>query len=366
MAKKIREQAVSLISYLQKVKGGDISDNQDVQRCFCWDNSAVNELIVTVLTEDYIPPVILGEEEMGGGLVRQCIVDGLQRSSALLKFRYGNHAITPPAEERVIRYQRKRRGKNNRVCRDENNAVLWDLAEFNLKNKTYDMLPDELKRRFDDYQIRIVIYQDCAMEEVSKLVRRYNNHRAMNASQKAFTYIDRYARKIRVISRCGFLKDCTNYSETERKKGTYEKVICEAAMAVFHLESWKKQPGQMNLFLNRNSSDREFDRISEYADQLQAICGGKFKDLFAPGDIPVWFAVYDRFLRLNVKSGGFVDFLAALTCDLHDKEIGGMSYDSLNRAKGTKEREIIPAKIEFLAKLMAEYFGLEKGWVEGV
>ena len=65
MAKKIREQSISLISYLEKVKDDDISDNQDVQRLFCWDNNAINELIVTVLTDDYIPPLILGEIEFG-------------------------------------------------------------------------------------------------------------------------------------------------------------------------------------------------------------------------------------------------------------------------------------------------------------
>ena len=58
MAKKVREQTVSLSLYLDDVKSGDISENQDVQRAFCWDNSAINELIVTVLTDDYIPPVI--------------------------------------------------------------------------------------------------------------------------------------------------------------------------------------------------------------------------------------------------------------------------------------------------------------------
>ena len=56
MAKKIREQAISLVSYLKNVNSEDISENQDVQRMFCWDSGSINELIVTVLTEDYIPP----------------------------------------------------------------------------------------------------------------------------------------------------------------------------------------------------------------------------------------------------------------------------------------------------------------------
>ena len=49
MAKKVREQTVSLSSYLTSVNSEDISENQDVQRMFCWDNPATNELIVGVL-----------------------------------------------------------------------------------------------------------------------------------------------------------------------------------------------------------------------------------------------------------------------------------------------------------------------------
>ena len=68
MAKKVREQAIALSSYLKSVNSEDISENQDVQRMFCWDNGAINELIYTVLNEDYIPPIILGEEELGDNL----------------------------------------------------------------------------------------------------------------------------------------------------------------------------------------------------------------------------------------------------------------------------------------------------------
>lgn len=90
MAKKVREQALSLSSYLKSVNSEDISENQDVQRMFCWGNEAINELIITVLTEDYIPPIILGEEELGGDLTQQYIVDGIQRTTALNMFRHMN------------------------------------------------------------------------------------------------------------------------------------------------------------------------------------------------------------------------------------------------------------------------------------
>ena len=179
MAKKVREQTVSLSSYLASVNSEDISENQDVQRMFCWDNPAMNELILTVLTEDYIPPIILGEEELGGGLTQEYIVDGIQRTTALNKFRNMNWKTTKSFENSVIQYQAKRRDKEGHLVKDENGSILWDNCEFDIKNKTFEQLPDELKKKFDDYQIRIVVHQNCTMQEISKLVRRYNRNKSI-------------------------------------------------------------------------------------------------------------------------------------------------------------------------------------------
>lgn len=356
MAKKIREQSLSLISYLNKVKDDDISDNQDVQRLFCWDNNAVNELVVTVLTDDYIPPVILGEEEIDDGVVQQYIVDGMQRSSALIRFRYGNYKITSSVEDGQIRYQKKRRDKNNMVCKNEDGSVIWDSAAFDIKGKTFDMLPEELKKRFDDYQIRIVIHQNCTMEQISKLVRRYNNHKAMNASQKAFTYIDNYARKIRAVSQCGFFKNCTAYSEKEKKKGTYEKIVCESVMSIYHLDKWKKQPKQMTVFLNQHSSEKEYDRVLSYASRIEKVCEDRFRNLFVLKDISVWMAVFDEFTKLGIEDSRFPEFMTDLMTKLHDKKVNGTTYDLLEKEGGTKDKKIITAKIHLLTTLMQDYF----------
>ncbi|MCI8993038.1 MAG: DUF262 domain-containing protein [Eubacterium sp.] len=365
MAKKIREQSLSLISYLSKVKDDDISDNQDVQRLFCWDNNAINELVMTVLTDDYIPPVILGEEEIDDGVVQQYIVDGMQRSSALIRFRYGNYKITSSVEDGKIRYQRKKRDKNNLVCKNEEGSVVWDTATFDMKGKTFDMLPEELKKRFDDYQIRIVIHQNCTMEQISKLVRRYNNHKAMNASQKAFTYIDNYARKIRAVSQCSFFKNCTAYSEKEKKKGTYEKIVCESVMTIYHLDKWKKQPKQMSIFLNQHSSEKEYDRVLSYASRIEKVCEDRFRSLFVLKDISVWLAVFDRFTKLGVEDAGFPEFMTDLMTKLHKKEVNGTTYDLLEKEGGTKDKKLITAKIQLLTTLMQDYFSNENAADQG-
>lgn len=79
--------------------------------------------------------------------------------------------------------------------------IVWEFVECDIRNKTYEQLPEELKDRFDGYQIEVAIHQNCDISEISKLVRKYNNHKAMNQAQRAFTYVDAFAKEIRDITK---------------------------------------------------------------------------------------------------------------------------------------------------------------------
>lgn len=359
MAKKVREQAIALSSYLKSVNSEDISENQDVQRMFCWENGAINELIYTVLNEDYIPPIILGEEELGDNLTQQYIVDGIQRTTALNKFRHMNWKTTKSFENSIIQYQKKRRDEKGHLIKDENGSVLWDNCEFDISNKTYEQLPDELKKKFDDYQIRIVIHQNCNMMEISKLVRRYNRNKSMGSNQKALTWIPTYARKIKNIANNEFYKNCVTYSSAKRKNGTYEQTVANSVMTVFHMDNWKKNPKDRNEFIENNSSDKEFNTINEYGNRIAKVCGEKFQSLFVFKDIPVWFAVFHRFTKLELEDSKFAEFLDELVNNLHDKVIDGWSYDMLDKEPGTSDKKLIQNKINTYISLMLEMFDLK-------
>ena len=359
MAKKVREQTVSLSSYLTSVNSEDISENQDVQRMFCWDNPAMNELILTVLTEDYIPPIILGEEELGGGLTQEYIVDGIQRTTALNKFRNMNWKTTKSFENSVIQYQAKRRDENGHLVKDENGSILWDNCEFDIKNKTFEQLPDELKKKFDDYQIRIVVHQNCTMQEISKLVRRYNRNKSMGSNQKALTWIPTYARKIKNIANNEFYKNCVAYSKPMRKNGTYEQTVANSVMATFHINDWKKTPNDRNEYLEENSSFDEFEKVNEYGNRIAKVCCNKFQNVFVFKDILCWIATFHNFTKLGLEDNKFAEFVNALVNDLHDKVVGEWSYDMLDKEAGTSDKKIIQAKIDTYTALMMDYLHID-------
>ena len=69
-------------------------------------------------------------------------------------FRYANTRITKNLDEYVVTYQRKILDEDGNPKRDEKGEIIWESTEFDIRNKTYVQLPEELKERFDGYQIR--------------------------------------------------------------------------------------------------------------------------------------------------------------------------------------------------------------------
>lgn len=207
--KNIRKQTYTLEQYLKDMKAEKIRTDQECQRrSGQWNPNMVNELIASVLSDDYIPPIILGEETTANGITRQWIIDGLQRSSTLSLFRYGNAKITKNIDEYMVTYQRKVTDEIGNIKRDEHGEAIWENIECDIRNKTYKQLPEELKERFNGYQLEVVIHQNCDTTQISKLVRKLNNCKPMNQAQKAFTYIDTFASEIRKLQKTDSLRIC--------------------------------------------------------------------------------------------------------------------------------------------------------------
>ena len=127
-----RKQTYPLETYLNKNRDGDISNDADTQRKPAW-KAIVNGLIVTILTDDYIPPIILAEEENS----QLHITDGGSRTAAFMMYRYGNYKIASSMENSMIPYKKK--------GRDKRGNIVWEDTVFDIKGTTYDQLPSELK-----------------------------------------------------------------------------------------------------------------------------------------------------------------------------------------------------------------------------
>ena len=344
-----RKQTYTLDMYLKKNRKGDIDNNADVQRNFVWNNEQINELIVTVLTDDYIPPIILGEESNS----RLHIVDGGQRTAALIKYRYGNHKITASIENSIIHYKKKVVG--------EDGKIIYEDAVFDIKNKTFEKLPDELKEKFDEYQIETVIHESCDSFIISRYIKRYNNHVAMNTEQKAFTYIDKYASRIRDILNSRFFIECNNYSEKDKTKGVVERIVVEAMMCMNHFDNWKTQPKPACKYLNDHATEEEFDIFTYNLHRLEKIITKDIKNIFNKKDSFIFLTLFDKFARLGLDDEKFAEFLREFQYKLrsikrNDKKL---LFDEIDKDASTKDKQVITDKLYMLENMMLEFLHID-------
>lgn len=355
---KIRKHTYSLDQYLKLMKAETIRTDQECQRLSGqWNANMVNELIATVLTDNYIPPIILGEEIVNG-ITRQWIIDGLQRSSSLSLFRYANTRITKNIDEYMVTYQRKVTDESGNVRRDAKGEIVWESVEYDIRNKTYEQLPEELKDRFDGYQIDVAIHQDCDTTEISKLVRKYNNHKSMNQAQRAFTYVDAFAREIREITENRFFLDLYTCSQKERINGTLERVVGDMVILCNYPDHYRKDSKQAFKWLNENAAIYDFESLNGLLTRLTASVKPteEIRKLFGSKNAYIFVAAFKAFTELGRKDAEYSAFLEWFINSGSKIKINNTTWDVLNMTdKSTRDTGIVHGKLAYLLELIKRY-----------
>lgn len=356
---KIRKQTYSLDQYLKLMKNEAIRTDQECQRLSNqWNTNMVNELIYTVLTDNYIPPIILGEETISG-ITRQWIIDGLQRSSSLSLFRYANIKITKNIDEYMVTYQRKVLDESGKPKRDEHGDLVWESVECDIRNKSYEQLPEELQDRFNEYQIEVAIHQNCDTTDISKLVRKYNNHKAMNQAQRAFTYIDVFAREIREITKNRFFLDVYSSGQKDRINGTFERTVGDMVILCNYPDHYKKDTKQSFKWLNENATIYDFDSLDDFLTRLTGSIETtpEIKALFNRKNAYIFVAAFKAFTELGRKDKEFGEFLDWFVNGGNEVEIDGITWDMLNNITNCSTRDpgFVHRKLNHLITLMDLY-----------
>lgn len=355
---KIRKQTFSLDQYLKLMKAETIRSDQECQRMSGqWNANMVNELIATVLNDGYIPPIILGEETVNG-ITRQWIIDGLQRSSSLSMFRYGNTKITKNLDECMITYQRKILDEDGKPKRDEQGEIIWESVEYDIRNKTYEQLPEELKDRFNGYQLETAVHQECDITEISKLVRKYNNHTAMNQAQRAFTYVDAFAGEIRRIIDNRFFLDMYTCNRNDRKNGTLERIVGDMVLLCNYPDQYKKDTKQGFKWLNENGTISDFEDTNNLLTRLIVSVDAtpEIRKLFNSKHAHIFVAAFKAFTESGRNDTEFGRFLEWFVSGGSETEIDGKVWDILGVDRSTRDAGVVHTKVDYLVSLMGQYF----------
>ncbi len=341
-----RRQIYTMKQYLDNEKEGYITNNVSIQRNPAW-KPIIDGLVVTILTDDYIPPIILAEDGSG----RTVIVDGGSRTTAFKMIRYGNHKIKSSVESPIIKYKK--------MEKDKNGEIFWSDAEFDIRNKTFEKFPKELQKKFDEYQVETVIHE-CDIDAINKYFRRYNIQSGMTANQKMFIYLPKFADEVKKITNRQFFLNYSNFNDNEKEKGMLERVVSESVMCMFHLESWNKQGKRIATYLNENSSKEEFNKLNDNLGRLEKIITKDTKTLFNNKNCFIWLTLFDRFTKLGLDDSKFASFIEIFVKDLRNKPVDNKLFDKADEDRSTKDKSVINDKLHILETLMREYLHIEE------
>ena len=342
-----RKQVYTMEQYTKNVSEGYITNDADTQRNPAW-KPIVDGLAVTILTDDYISPIILAEEDSG----QVHIVDGGSRTAAFQMIRFCNYKIKSSVENPIIPYKK--------LVKDENGKTKFEDAEFDIRNKTFEQFPKELQKKFDEYQIETVIHEHCDKELISMYMKRYNERKNFSANQKLFLYVPKFAEQIRYITKRSFFINNCDINDSDKENGILERIITESVMITNYIDKWNKNGKKLATYINDNATEEQFEKLNNNIVRLENIVTDNTKSLFNARDSFIWFALFNKFTQTGLDDVEFGKFLNVFVNGLRNKEVDGKQFDMVDDTGSTKDKANITIKLHILETLMNEYLHINK------
>lgn len=354
----------SMFSLLEDKKSGDINCKYILQRKpFQWTHEERNRYICRILSNLPIPEIILCEQNVKGMMIAH-LIDGLQRLSYAEAFKENRFKVgANGAERHLIKYRDFLVDENGNRVLKEDSIPVYEEKICDVVGKHYKDLPDELKKRFNNFNVNVTKFFNCTDEQIADHIRDYNNHASMNNEQLGITKISaNTAKKIKEIAEKNtFFKNCGKFTDTTSIKGKIDKIVAESIMLLFHRDEWKSKIDKAYQFIDDNATDEEFLGLNSDLNRLEIAIGEDDKEtkgMFTVASTPMWLAVFHEFTTYNIEDSRFIDFLRAYNNELNQKEIDGVSMGDF-KDKQSKKKATITGKIELLVKLMKEYLHIE-------
>ena len=364
-AENYRTDKYSMYSLLQDKKSGDMNCNYILQRePFQWTPEKTNRYFCRILSNLPISEIVICEQKKKG-LTVAYLIDGLQRLSYAEAFKEGRIKIgASGAERHLIQYRDYILDDNGNRVVDEDGLPKYEMKVIDVIGKKYDDLPDELKKRFNNFNFNVTKFFDCTDQQIADHIRDYNNCADMNKEQGGITKISaKTAYHIKQISQNNsFFKNCGKFTKANEIKGKLERVVAETMMLLFFRNSWKSNLDSIYKFVSGNATEQQFMRLNSQFNRLELALGDTNKKLsealFTPTTMPMWMSVFDKFTTYNLDDSLFVEFLNTYNSELKNKEVDGVSMADFKNQQ-TKKKATITGKIDLLVKLMNEFLHID-------
>lgn len=344
---KTKKDGCMLGTVINKMHRKEYDLNHPLQRkSGQWTNDTKSGLIATIIKQEDIDSIKICEQ-IENGKVHLWVIDGMQRLSTSDEYKNNVFKI----------------GKNIKfpICTyfdTEKNEII----EYDLRGKYYKDLPEQLKERFDCYQIDIVKQLDCTDDEVAYHIGRYNDQTSMNSNQKNVLVMPNIAEKIKSISENTFFDDNCVLKASDRKKGVVDRIVTESILVMFHLDNYKTG-AKMCSYLDQNADDEEFEIFEDDIERLKAVIDQEeFGSCFFNSKYSfLFFNAFHTFSTYGLEDKKFAEFLKEFKTTLQYKtleEYNNQSFADYGDGRRTRDKKYVLARVTMLEKAMKNYFGI--------
>lgn len=336
-----------------------------------WSKLMMGNLISDILQDNPIPSLVFAEEIVNGAPIIWDL-DGKQRCMNVYNFVKGEYRISKNITRYMIEYYVPIVGEDGKKILDDDGYELRERKEFDIRGKKFSELPKDLQDNFTDYGFEIVQYINCSPENIAYHISRYNEGKPMNPSQKGITNLGgRFASVVNNIASMSFFEDgIGKYPASQFKSGAVNRAIVESVMTSTYLDEWKKDFAEICKFLKENATGEDFEMFRALVDRLEECVSEEVGQMFDSTNSFIWFGLFSRFAKLGLEDSEFNTFMLELNkgmsvgkdepmTGLCKIEIDGTDFEALWRKSSTKDKKIVVGKIEFLTKLMCQYFNVE-------
>lgn len=362
-SERTKSTSYSIESLSKQLRQHRLRDNHPLQRTSGqWNLLTKSELISDILQGNSLLQIVISEE-IKAGIIMHWLIDGKQRSTNLKDYLEDGFAISKNVQRYMIEYQSDKTDENGNVILNEDGFPIPESKVFDIRGKKFSQLPEELQDKFKDYQVPVMLNLNCTKKDIAYDIARFNRCKPMNVSQSGWLGLEEsYAEYVDKILKMDFFKvDCdkSDYSGTNIKNGSLRRIIIEAIVSAKYLDHFDKHFNKMCEYLTENANESIFIDFYLTLEKLFNVLKPTTSNLFNNKNSFLWFALFDRFLEYQLEDVKFVDFLEEFNSTLHSKEVNGITYDDLNRQKGTKDRSSVITRLNHLSTLMKEYLHIE-------
>lgn len=299
----VREIPYTIGEYVREVDNGEICRNPIIQRTDDqYPRKQKAKLIESILHNRPIGTIALAKGYADSkNYTITSIVDGLQRTTAIVEFYHDGFSLDKKAKPVMCR-----------MIDEDGNQI---IEKYEIAGKKYSQLPDVLKKFFDTYRLITYMHEGFSDEELDDIVFCMNNGKTPNAYQKIrFLLGSDNMRLLQPIC------DSDLWEDTKGCKAKNDSILCcviRTLMMMTHYNYTNLGSATMTKFVDEDVFDEyvklsTIENLSNLVDELADIkdnLKGEEAEKFDSVTIPHYIIALDEFNKNNKANKSFVDFL---------------------------------------------------------